>query len=214
MIDFFVRGGWVMYPILLCSLLALAVFLERLWYLRPSKLIPAPFTTAVIQAVSKGDIPSALSMCDASSGSPAARIAKAGLLQFGEKPEMIRFMVSEVGSQEAVRLERYQSVIATVAYVAPLLGLLGTVAGMIKAFEVIAGHHIGDPARLAAGISEALITTYFGLTVAIPAVIMHKIVQGRVAQLSLEMDKEAVTLTEYLVKASQRAAECDRAAER
>jgi biopolymer transport protein ExbB len=133
-----------------------------------------------------------------------ARIAKAGLVQLGESREMIRFMVTEVGGQEAVGLERYQRVLATIGYIAPLLGLLGTVSGMIKAFDTISTHSMGDPAMLAGGISEALITTAAGLLVAIPVVIAHRIIQSRAARMSLELDREAVTLTEHLIKCSQR----------
>jgi biopolymer transport protein ExbB len=203
MVDLFYRGGLVMYPILLCSLAALTVFLERLWTLRRSRLIPAGLTSKLVDAISSGQIDQAIALCDANSYAPLARIAKAGLVQYGESPEMVRFMVSEIGGQEAARLERYQRVIGTVAYIAPLLGLLGTVSGMIKAFDVIATHSVGDPAHLAGGISEALITTAAGLLVAIPVVIMHKIIQSRASMLSLELDKEAVTLTEHLIKSSQ-----------
>jgi biopolymer transport protein ExbB len=203
MVDLFYRGGLVMYPILLCSLAALTVFLERLWTLRRSRLIPAGLTSKLVDAISSGQIDQAIALCDANSYAPLARIAKAGLVQYGESPEMVRFMVSEIGGQEAARLERYQRVIGTVAYIAPLLGLLGTVSGMIKAFDVIATHSVGDSAHLAGGISEALITTAAGLLVAIPVVIMHKIIQSRASMLSLELDKEAVTLTEHLIKSSQ-----------
>jgi biopolymer transport protein ExbB len=212
MVDLFYRGGLVMYPILLCSLAALTVFLERLWSLRRSRLIPAGLTSNLVDAISSGPIDQAMALCDANSSAPLARIAKAGLVQYGESPEMIRFMVSEIGGQEAARLERYQRVIGTVAYIAPLLGLLGTVSGMIKAFDVIATHSVGDPAHLAGGISEALITTAAGLLVAIPVVIMHKIIQSRASMLSLELDKEAVTLTEHLIKSSQDADSRSRAA--
>jgi biopolymer transport protein ExbB len=153
-----------------------------------------------------------MDLCNANSSAPFARIAKAGLLQYGESPEMIRFMVAERGGQEAASLERYQRVIGTVAYIAPLLGLLGTVSGMIKAFDVISTHSVGDPAHLAGGISEALITTAAGLLVAIPVVIMHKIIQSRASKLSLELDEEAVTLTEHLIKSSQKAESQSRAA--
>ena len=113
---------------------------------------------------------------------------------------MIRFMVSEIGEQEAVGLERYQSILGTVAYISPLLGLFGTVSGMIKAFDVISKHTVVDPPLLAAGISEALITTFAGLAVAIPAVVMDRYVQSRSDHISLELEKKAVAITEALVK--------------
>ncbi len=206
MLDFFHRGGPVMYPLALCSVAALAVFLERLWTLRRSRNLPQGFVGRFIEAMSHGRVGAALSLCGDYSLYPIARIAKAGLDQVGESSEMIRFMVTEVGGQEAARLERYQRIIATVAYIAPLLGLLGTVSGMIKAFDGISHQSLGDPALLAGGISEALITTAAGLMVAIPVVIMHKVVQSRVSRISLELEKESVSLTKHLIKFSQKSA--------
>lgn len=205
MLELFHRGGPVMYPLALCSVAALAVFLERLWSLRKSRSLPAGFGARFTEALSHGNLDTALSLCAEYSPYPVARIAKAGLVQAGESPEMIRFMVTEVGGQEAAGLERYQRIIATVAYIAPLLGLLGTVSGMIKAFDSISHHSLGDPALLAGGISEALITTAAGLVVAIPVVIMHKVVQSRASRISLELEKESVALTEHLIKYSQAA---------
>ncbi|WP_052316115.1 MotA/TolQ/ExbB proton channel family protein [Desulfomonile tiedjei] len=113
---------------------------------------------------------------------------------------MIRFMLSEIGEQESVELERYQSILGTVAYISPLLGLFGTVSGMIKAFDVISRHTVVDPPLLAAGISEALITTFAGLAVAIPAVVMDRYVQSRSERISLELEKKSVAITEALIK--------------
>jgi len=118
---------------------------------------------------------------------------------------MIRFMVSETGGQEAVALERYQSILGTVAYISPLLGLFGTVSGMIKAFDVISKHTVVDPPLLAAGISEALITTYAGLAVAIPAVVMGRYIQSRSDRISRELEKKAVAITEALIRGSSKA---------
>ena len=203
LLDLFHRGGPVMYPIFLCSLTALTVFLERLWSLRRNRIIPKKLQTVLQEHVQQGRIQEALALCDSNPGSPLARVARAGLAQYGEQPDMIRFMVAEVGAQEASGLERYQRVLSTVAYLSPLLGLLGTVSGMIKAFDMISRHSVGDPAMLAAGISEALITTFAGLTVAIPAVIMDRFVQSRSSRLSLELEKETVALTEMLVKGAE-----------
>ncbi len=200
MLDFFYRGGPVMYPLLLSSVLATAIFLERLWSLRESKIIPQPFTSQVLAACSFGDVEQALHECEDSAETPMGRIVKAGLLHLGSGVETIRFMITENGNQESARLEKYQRILGTVAYIAPLLGLLGTVSGMIKAFETIAAHSVGDPSMLAAGISEALITTAAGLSIAIPVVIMHRYIQGKGARLSLILEKEAVVLTEHLMR--------------
>ncbi len=200
MLDFFQRGGPIMYPLLLSSILAFAVFCERLWRLRPSKVVPEPFTSRVVHACSIGDEQVALRECDKSPDSPMARITRSALSLLGSGSETIRFMIRETGNQEAAALERYQRILATVAYTAPLLGLLGTVSGMIKAFETIAHHSVGDPSLLAAGISEALITTAAGLSVAIPAVIMHRVIQGRAERLSLQLERESVRLTQQILR--------------
>lgn len=178
-IDLFHRGGIAMYPILFCSVAAVTVFVERLWALRRNRLIPKRFTKALKEEIAQGSAEEAVQLCDTQSSSAFSRIARAGLLNRTRGADMIRFMVAEVGAQETAVLEKYQSVLGTVAYLCPLLGLFGTVSGMIKAFEVISQHTVVDPPLLAAGISEALITTLAGLAVAIPAVVMDRYTQSR-----------------------------------
>jgi biopolymer transport protein ExbB len=205
LVDLFHRGGMAMYPILLCSIAALTVFFERLWNLRRSKWIPEGFVQAFREHIFRGQLAEAAKLCNAHSSSPLARIARAGLTHHAQGADMIRFMVSETGGQEAVALERYQSILGTVAYISPLLGLFGTVSGMIKAFDVISKHTVVDPPMLAAGISEALITTYAGLAVAIPAVVMGRYVQSRSDRISRELEKKAVAIAEALIQGSSEA---------
>lgn len=200
--ELFQRGGIVMYPILLCSIVAVSVFFERLWSLRRKRLIPDGFVRELRERLGEASLDSALQLCAQYASSPLARIAQAGLNHHGQGADMIRFMVSEVGAQEAVALERFQTVLSTVAYLSPLLGLFGTVSGMIKAFDVISKHTVVDPPMLAAGISEALITTFAGLAVAIPAVVMDRYIQSRVNFLSLELEKKSVAIAEALIKDS------------
>lgn len=200
LIDLFQRGGIAMYPILLCSIAAVTVFFERLWSLRRGRLIPEGFVRKFREHIGLGKPADAAELCDEHASSPLARIARAGLSHHAQGPDMIRFMVSEIGGQEAVGLERYQSILGTVAYISPLLGLFGTVSGMIKAFDVISKHTVVDPPLLAAGISEALITTFAGLAVAIPAVVMDRYVQSRSNRISLELEKKSVAIAEALIK--------------
>lgn len=200
LIDLFQRGGIAMYPILLCSVAAVTVFFERLWSLRSRRLIPKGFVRSFRQCVTQGRLTEAAELCDAHASLPLAKVARAGLTHHGMGPEMIRFMVTEVGAQQSAELERYQSILGTVSYISPLLGLFGTVSGMIKAFDVISKHTIVDPPLLAAGISEALITTFAGLAVAIPVVVMDRYVRSRSDYISREMDKKAVEITEVLTK--------------
>lgn len=201
-LDFFQRGGIAMYPILFCSIMAVGVFFERLWALRGRRLMPEDFVRSLHKEIKEGNLKNAVELCEKYSSAPIARVAQAGLAQHGRGPDMIKFTVSETGAQEALSLERYQNILSTVAYLCPLLGLFGTVSGMIKAFEVISQHTVVDPPLLAAGISEALITTYAGLAVAIPAVVMDRYVQSRAARLSQELEKQSVVLTQELIRQS------------
>lgn len=199
LIGLFHSGGIAMYPILACSIAAVTVFFERLWTLRRSRLIPKGFMQTFREYLAQEKLEDSAELCRKHSSSPLARIAQAALSHRDKGADMIRFMVSEVGGQEAVELERYQSILGTVAYISPLLGLFGTVSGMIKAFNVISQHTVVDPPLLAAGISEALITTLAGLAVAIPAVVMDRYVQSRAERISLELEKKSVGITEALI---------------
>jgi biopolymer transport protein ExbB len=209
-IALFQRGGMAMYPILACSIIAVAVFLERLWRLRSSRLIPEGFVRKFRESVLQDEIEVASRLCSLNAHSPLARVAQAALKHRGQSPDMIRFMVSEVASQEAVGLERFQAALGTIAYLSPLLGLFGTVSGMIKAFDVVSKHVTVDPPMLAAGISEALITTFAGLAVAIPTVVMDRYVQSRAERISLELEKKSTAIAEVLImdsgKSTQRPA--------
>jgi biopolymer transport protein ExbB len=199
MIDLFHRGGVTMYPILLCSVAAVTVFCERLWALRRSRFIPKDFSTALREEILHGRVEKIEQLCDAHKTSALGRIAGTGLINRNRGADMIRFMIAEVGGQETAAFDRYQSVLGTVASLCPLLGLFGTIFGMIKAFDVISKHTVVDPPLLAGGISEALITTLAGLAVAIPAVVMDRYVQSRSNRLARDLEKEAVNITEAVV---------------
>jgi len=162
MYDLFLKGGILMYPIAFCSIVALGVFLERLWSLRKKKVIPQEFLMEIVDMVAKGKIREAITYCKRSDAS-IAHIAYAGIENYGKRRELIKERMEEVGKREVANLERYINVIGTIAGVAPLLGLLGTVSGMIKSFNVISLQGVADPSSLAGGISEALITTAAGL---------------------------------------------------
>lgn len=198
-IDLFHRGGITMYPILLCSVAAVTVFLERLWALRRGRFIPKHFGDPLRREILHGSVEKAEQLCEAHKSSALGRIAGAGLVNRNRGADMIRFMIAEVGGQETAAFDRYQSVLGTVASLSPLLGLFGTIFGMIKAFDVISKHTVVDPPLLAGGISEALITTLAGLAVAIPAVVMDRYVQSRSNRLARELEKESVKITEALV---------------
>ncbi len=197
MYDLFLKGGILMYPIAFCSIVALGVFLERLWSLRKKKVIPQEFLMEIVDMVAKGKIGEAITYCKRSDAS-IAHIAYAGIENYGKRRELIKERMEEVGKREVANLERYINVIGTIAGVAPLLGLLGTVSGMIKSFNVISLQGVADPGSLAGGISEALITTAAGLVVAIPAFVMYRYLRNRVDSLVVEMEEISVRMVELL----------------
>ena len=197
MLDFFTKGGIFMYPILLCSITALAIFIERLWNLRWKHVIPQDFIGDVEQLIRREKIPDASLICQQNPSS-MARILLVGIKNFGRKREVIKEYLEEVGRQESASLERFVEGLGTIAGVSTLLGLLGTISGMIRIFSVISSQTVVNPGSLAGGISEALITTYAGLSVAIPTLVMYKYLQSRTQTLILQMEEHSIRLVDLL----------------
>ncbi len=196
MIDLLIKGGVVMYPIVLCSIIALAVFLERLWVLRRSRIIPPEFVRAVEEQIQKNRIPEALSLCQKDSSS-IAKIFLAGLKNTGRGMWLVKEAVEERGGREGVILEKNVGILSTIANLTPLLGLLGTVSGMIKTFKVISQGG-GNPSLLAGGIAEALITTAAGLCIAIPVLVCYRILKDKAESLIFEMEENSIKIIEIL----------------
>lgn len=197
MIEFIVKGGIFMYPIILCSILSLAIFLEKLWSLRRNKNIPATFLKDISQLLKDSNIDQALQLCQANN-SPLSHIFQSGIREYGKKREIIKEMMEEVGRREASFLERYLEVLSTIANVSTLLGLLGTISGMIKIFSVISSENVVNPSNLAGGISEALYTTAAGLTVAIPTIVFHRYISGKSNTLIIEMEEQSLHLLDLI----------------
>ncbi len=197
MIDFFIKGGIFMYPILLCSITALAIFIERYWNLRHDQVVPLDFIQDVEAIIRRGNIPEAVMRCQQNRSS-ISRILAAGIKNFGKRRDIIKEYLEEVGRQESASLERFVEGLGTISGVSTLLGLLGTISGMIKIFSVISTQTTVNPGTLAGGISEALITTYAGLTVAIPTIIMYKYIQSKTKALILEMEEHSIRMVELL----------------
>ncbi|MBW2062875.1 MAG: MotA/TolQ/ExbB proton channel family protein [Deltaproteobacteria bacterium] len=195
--DLIIRGGWLMYPISLCSILALAVFLERLFKLRRVRILPRDLMQDMNDLIIRYKYPDAISLCQGHP-SPMARIYQAGLRSSGQPRQIIKEVVQEVGRREAAELEKYISILATIASITPLLGLLGTVSGMIKTFNIIAYYGVGNPGTMAGGISEALITTAAGLTVAIPTLVGYRFVSSKADNLILNLEEQSIKLVESL----------------
>jgi biopolymer transport protein ExbB len=197
MIDFFIKGGIFMYPILLCSITALAIFLERSWNLRRARVLPLELVREVEELVRRQSIPEAIMRCQENCSS-IARILVVGIKNFGKRREIIKEYLEEVGRHESASLERFVEALGTIAGVSTLLGLLGTISGMIKIFSVISAETVVNPGSLAGGISEALVTTYAGLTVAIPTIVMYKYLQSKANTLIREMEEHSIRMVDLL----------------
>ena len=195
--DWLVRGGIMMAPILVFSVIALGTFLERLWVLRRDLILPEESLRELENFLKKKMIPEARTYCQ-QHPSPLARILFAGLQQYGNSRDLIKENMEERGKAEDLDLKKYIGLLHTIASVSPLLGLLGTVSGMIKVFATISVEGVGNPASLATGISEALITTAAGLTVAIPTFLGQRYLAARAERLVHMLEEYATYLLNLL----------------
>lgn len=199
MLEIVKSGGWLMLPIIICSVISAAIILERLWILQRGRVLPKNLTRQVWEWVRQNQL-NHQHIQALHEGSPLGEILAAGLANRHRDRDVIKESIQDAGRQVVHELERYLNPLGTVAAVTPLLGLLGTVIGMVKVFAAITSHGVGDPTVLAGGISEALITTAAGLSVAIPSLIGYRYLRGRVDALSVRMEKEAITLVEALLR--------------
>jgi biopolymer transport protein ExbB len=197
MLEIIRAGGWVMGPIILCSVLALGIIIERLWTLRASRVVPDHLVAQVWHLLQHGGIDEERIRAVRDS-SPLGRVLAAGLAQRSAERSILKEHIEDVGRHVAHDLERHLNALGTIAAISPLLGLLGTVTGLVGVFTVITHQGVGDPSALAGGISEALITTVAGLVVAIPALIGYRYLKGRVAEHVVRMEQEAIKLVEAL----------------
>ncbi|SIS76160.1 MotA/TolQ/ExbB proton channel family protein [Neptunomonas antarctica] len=195
MFELITSGGWLMIPIIGCSILSLAICMERLWELRVSKIAPPELMTNVWYWLKSGSM-TAEQMKEVKKSSPLGRIVVAGLNNARHGREIMKESIQEAATQVIHELERFLTALGTIAAIAPLLGLLGTVIGMIKVFTEIMVQGTGNASVLAGGISEALITTASGLAVAIPSLIFHRHFQRKIDSLVVEMEQQAVQLVE------------------
>lgn len=190
-----VAGGWVMVPILLCSALALAIGIERLWALRRVVVMPPMLVDQIPELAKAGELqPPKLQALRANSS--LGQVLAAVLANRREDWAVTREHIEEAGRHVVHELERYLNTLGTIAAITPLLGLLGTVIGMIHVFSAITASGVGNPQALAGGISQALLTTAAGLLVAIPALILYRYLSGRVNELVMGMEAEALRLLE------------------
>ncbi len=192
-----VKGGLVMIPLALLSILGVAVAVEKLINLRHRRVIQNEIVGCIESVRASSDIPMAIKICQRYN-SPFANVIRAGLEEAEASSLEIRQAMEDMGRRELKRLERYLVVLETVAGASPLLGLLGTVLGMIKVFSVISIAGVGQAGLLSGGIAEALITTAFGLSIGIPALIAYNFFDSRVDMLALRIEGYAHALLKQL----------------
>jgi biopolymer transport protein ExbB len=190
-------GGIMMGPIILASIIAAAIFLERLWTLQAKRVLPTELTEKVWRWVEQRQIQDK-HIAALQQNSALGKILAAGLANRHRSRDIIKESIEDTGRHVVHELDRFIGALGTIASLSPLMGLLGTVLGMIRTFNAITTDGIGNPAALAGGIAEALITTAAGLTVAIPALIGYKYLRGRVEALVVQMEKEAIKLVQAM----------------
>jgi len=191
--DPIVRGGIVMIPLLAVSVIALIIAIERWLYLKNARVDTTRLMGKVRSALDSGSVDQARGICDATPG-PVARVLSATLTHFDMPKDDLREVAREVALGEQPVLDGHLPVLATMVTIAPLLGLLGTISGLIRVFQVIAGGQIGDATALSAGIAEALITTFTGLCIAIPFMVVYNSLSGRVDSLLHEIERRVTEL--------------------
>ncbi len=197
MYELVISGGWLMLPILLCSIVALAIVIERLWVLRRTRVCPAGLVNEVWRWVQE-DALDAGRIVGLRAASPLGQVLAAGLASLHESREVMKENIEDTGRHVVVELERYLNTLGTIASITPLLGLLGTVIGMIKVFSAITVSGVGNAAALAGGISEALLTTAAGLSVAIPTLMFYRYLRRRIDLLVISMEQESLKLVEII----------------
>lgn len=197
MLELVKAGGWLMVPILICSVVAVAIIIQRFYTLRRSRVIPDGSLQAVYRQYKAGNLTSEY-INSLREKSPLEQILAAALINRNQPRAVMKEAIEEEGRQIVHGLEYFLGALATIAAIAPLLGLLGTVLGMIDVFAAIVTSGVGNPGVLAGGISKALITTAAGLSIAIPTMIFHQILASRVDQLILDMEDKAVQMVDVL----------------
>jgi len=190
-------GGWLMFPIIACSVMAIGIILERFWTLQTNKVIPRHLVATIWQWVKSGQL-DRKRIEEIEKQSALGKILAAGLKNRHMERDQLKETIEEAGRQVVHDMQRFLNTLGTIAAVSPLLGLLGTVIGMIKVFNAIMTAGVGNAAPLAGGISQALITTAAGLSVAIVALIFHRYFRGRVDELVVKMEQEAIKMVDVL----------------
>lgn len=195
--DTFVQaGGWLMIPLVLSSLVAIAVILALFMNLKKEKVLPEGLAEKAQKLARSGKMTPA-HIKQVRDGSLLGSVLAAGLGTVGQPRHLMKESIEESGRHAIHKMDKYMTTLGTIAAIAPLLGLLGTVVGMIVVFnQMLQAGGVGNPADLAGGISQALVTTAFGITIAVPALIFHRFFRGKINDFAIEMEKEAIKLLE------------------
>lgn len=203
MLEIVQAGGLLMWPITACSVVAVAIILERLWALREKRVLPVSVANHVMALVQQDQV-DAKQLQEVHQSSPFGQVLAAGLAYRHATRDVLKEVIEDTGRHAVHELERYLTTLGTIAAISPLLGLLGTVSGMIRSFTAITDNGVPNPAVLAGGISEALVATAAGLTVAIPSLIAYRYLRGRVERLVVRIEKESMRFIEALLHHQQR----------
>jgi biopolymer transport protein ExbB len=190
-------GGPMMWPIILCSIIAAAIVLERLWTLQDKRVLPRELTQKVWQLIETNQVNDKV-LGALEQNSPLGRVLAAGLKNRHRPREVLMQRLEDTGRHVIHELERFLNTLGTIAGVSPLLGLLGTVTGIIKSFNAIQAGGMGDPRALSGGIAEALICTAAGLMVAIPSLVAYRLLRSKVDGIVIAMEKDAIRLADAL----------------
>lgn len=202
MLQILIKGGPLIVPLIFCSILALAIIIEKFITLKIIETRSRRFidkTRSIINGDEDNKTEKVLALCEMTS-SPLSRILKAGIEKKDREREEIREALEDAGSSEIPYLEKHLKILGTIVTVAPLIGLLGTVMGMIKAFNVIALKGVGEPGALAGGIAEALITTAVGLSIAIPSLIFYNYFMHRTDKIVRQFEKVSSEFIDFLLR--------------
>ncbi|MFA5479841.1 MAG: MotA/TolQ/ExbB proton channel family protein [Candidatus Muiribacteriota bacterium] len=198
--DFLFKGGFMMIPLLICSILAVAIFIERLVYLNKIRLDSESLMARIREVMEAGKVELAIHTCRRAD-TPLSRILLSGIQNFNKSKDTIKGAIEQSSLEELPMLEKYVPALGTIAQIAPLIGFLGTVTGMIKTFNVVAMQGLGnDPTALAGGIGEALITTATGLMIGIPTFVLYNYLINRIDRFIIEIERRSMEITNILHK--------------
>ncbi len=197
MLELIKAGGFLMVPIILCSIIATAIIIERFWSLQTKRIAPKHLIAQIWHWLKNNQL-DAEHINTLRSGSPLGRILAAGLINAHHSREIMKESIEDSGRHVLHELERFLNTLGTIASIGPLLGLLGTVFGTIQVFTAMKLGGAGNPAAMAGGIAQALVTTATGMSVAIPSLIFYRYFRGRINELVVAMEQEAIKLIEMM----------------